>query len=62
MEQAELLKCAIAFLESEQIPCLLAGSLASGVYGQPRLTHDIDIVLELTPERIDAVCAAFASI
>ena len=42
MEQVELLKHAVAILESQQIPYLLVGSLASGVYGQPRLTHDID--------------------
>jgi hypothetical protein len=59
VEQADLLKRAIAFLEAEKIPYLLAGSLASGVYGEPRLTHDIDIVVELAPAQIDSVCAAF---
>ena len=37
------------------------GSLASGVYGEPRLTHDIDIVVELRPDQVAKLCEAFPS-
>lgn len=59
MDQAELLRRVIDVLEEQGITYLLVGSLASGVYGEPRLTHDIDIVVELRPEQVDALCAAF---
>jgi hypothetical protein len=59
VEQADLLKYAVACIESNDIPYLLAGSLASGVYGEPRHTLDIDIVIDLKMSQIDAVCTAF---
>jgi hypothetical protein len=55
VDQAELLKRAVAFLESQEIPYLLVGSLASGVYGEPRLTYEIDI------EHIRDIVAMFDS-
>ncbi len=36
-------------LESNNIPYMIVGSMASMVYGEPRLTHDIDIVLNILP-------------
>ena len=59
MEQAELLRHVIDMLEQQGITYLLVGSLASGVYGEPRLTHDIDIVIELRGEQAGALCRAF---
>jgi hypothetical protein len=38
---------------------MLVGSLASGVYGEPRLTLDIDVVVALSAVEVDAVCAEF---
>ncbi len=38
---------------------MLVGSLASGVYGQPRLTHDIDVVVELGVGQVARLCQAF---
>ena len=61
MEQAELLRRVIDVLENQGITYLLVGSLASGVYGEPRLTRDIDIVVELQPRQVSKLCAAFPS-
>lgn len=49
MEQADLLRRVIDALEDQRIVYLLVGSLASGVYGEPRLTADVDVdvVVEL---------------
>jgi hypothetical protein len=47
VEQADLLRRAIDVLEDQRIVYLLVGSLASGVYGEPRLTADVDVVVEL---------------
>lgn len=51
MEQVELLHWVVEVLEEQGITYLLVGSLASGVYGEPRLTHDLDIVVELRPDQ-----------
>jgi hypothetical protein len=59
VNQAELLRRAIDVLESEQIAYMLVGSFASMAYGEPRLTQDIDIVVDLAAEQLDAFCAAF---
>ena len=49
MEQDELLGRVVRILEEQGTTYSLVGSLASGVYGEPRLTHDIDVVLALRP-------------
>lgn len=59
MEQDELLRRLVDILEEQQITYLLVGSLASGVYGEPRLTRDIDVVLELRPDQVARLCQAF---
>jgi len=37
-------------LESAQIDYMVVGSIASIIYGEPRLTNDMDIVVTLKPE------------
>jgi hypothetical protein len=59
VEQSELLRHVIEVLEEQGITYLLVGSLASGVYGEPRLTHDIDLVVELRPDQVARLCRAF---
>lgn len=38
---------------------MLTGSVAATMYGEPRVTHDVDVVLLLPRERIRAFAAAF---
>ncbi len=59
MEQVELLRRAVAVLEAQGIRYMLVGSFASMFYGEPRLTKDIDIVVDLKGGEVDALCAAF---
>lgn len=40
---------------------MLTGSLASSLQGEPRSTHDIDIVVNLSRSHIDSLLAAFPS-
>ena len=61
MQQAELLCRVVEVLEEQGITYLLVGSLASGVYGEPRFTQDIDVVVDLRADQISALCAAFPS-
>jgi hypothetical protein len=59
VEQADLLRRVIDVLEDQRIVYLLVGSLASGVYGEPRLTADVDVVVELDLPQAAKLCAAF---
>jgi hypothetical protein len=61
VEQSELLAFTIDQLEDLGITYMLVGSIASGTYGEPRLTHDIDIVIDATAAQIRAMCARFPS-
>ena len=40
---------------------MVTGAVASIIYGEPRLTHDIDVVIELKPEQGEKVVDAFSS-
>ena len=59
MDQADLLRHVLAVLESQELTYALVGSYASAVYGEPRFTHDIDIVVHLTADSASRLCAAF---
>ncbi len=45
MSQQELLKKVIQALERAEIQYMITGSLVSSMQGEPRSTHDIDIVI-----------------
>lgn len=47
MEQHELLRYIVKSLESAGIRYLITGSMASMVYGEPRFTNDVDIVIQV---------------
>ncbi len=45
-------------LESLGIPYLVAGSMASTLYGEPRTTLDVDFAAHIDPAQVDPLCAA----
>lgn len=59
MSQTELLVQAVRALDGAGVGYLLSGSLASSLQGEPRATHDIDLVIELDYGVIDALASAF---
>jgi hypothetical protein len=59
VNQADLLRYVIEVLESQGLTYMVVGSFASSTYGEPRLTHDIDIVVNLRADAVDRLCAAF---
>lgn len=59
MNQAELLQFAADLLERFEIPYAVVGSWASGAWGEPRMTRDIDIVIQLDPTIVEEFCEAF---
>jgi len=38
-------------IDSADIPYMIVGSIASTIYGEPRLTKDMDLVLDILPEK-----------
>ncbi len=53
-EEQALLAVARA-LEELGIAYMVTGSVASSFHGRPRATHDVDLVIDPTPEQVDAL-------
>jgi hypothetical protein len=61
MQDLNLFALYIDILGKYQIPYFVTGSVASIVYGDPRVTHDIDLVINLNNVNIDIFLKAFPS-
>ena len=59
MSQAELLRLIVTVLHDLGIRHMLVGSHASSYYGEPRSTHDIDMVIDLPAEKIAPLISRF---
>ncbi len=57
--QLDVLKVVVTRLEVAGIQYMVSGSMAMNYYAQPRMTRDIDIVVELTADDVDRVVALF---
>jgi len=55
----EFLQSITAALDANEIPYMLTGSLASSMYGIPRATNDIDIVIAPTRPQLLAIVELF---
>ena len=59
MQAADLFRLFTDRLEKAGIRYMVTGSVASMVYGEPRLTHDIDLVVELRRGDVGRLKEAF---
>lgn len=59
MTQGEFFAYVIDVLEGLNIPYMVTGSIASMAYGEPRLTIDMDIVINLSTEMAERFCGKF---
>ena len=59
MLQQELLSRIVRCLDDLGIDYMVTGSHASSLQGEPRSTHDIDLVVALTPSDSDRLVAVF---
>ena len=59
MEPSELLRRFVEVLDRLGIRYLVAGSMATTIYGEPRFTNDIDVVVDLRSEQVDSFCLCF---
>ncbi|MGH7828195.1 MAG: nucleotidyl transferase AbiEii/AbiGii toxin family protein [Candidatus Binatia bacterium] len=58
-EELEVLKQVTRRLERAKIPYMVTGSIATNFYTVPRMTRDIDIVVELSEEDLSRFIPAF---
>jgi hypothetical protein len=59
MSQQELLIKVVDVLRALDIQYLITGSWASTLQGEPRSTHDIDLVVSLAVDKIDPLLKEF---
>lgn len=59
MSQQDLLKRVVAALERLGIGYMITGSIASSLQGEPRVTHDLDVVIEVDEQSVPGLLAAF---
>jgi len=60
--QRDILKKITTLLETHHIPYMLTGAWSVIYYGRPRASHDIDIVVEIKPEKLETVILLFSSL
>lgn len=58
-EELDVLRIVTERLEVAGIPYMLTGSMAANYYAVPRMTRDIDLVVELSAGDAERVCALF---
>jgi hypothetical protein len=60
-DELDILKSVAARLEASGIPYMVTGSMAANFYATPRMTRDIDLVVELREGDIGRMVALFQS-
>jgi hypothetical protein len=61
MPEPNLFQIFTSRLDRAGIGYMVTGAAASIIYGEPRLTHDIDLVVELSKSHIEKILEAFPS-
>ncbi|MEW6606176.1 MAG: hypothetical protein AB1414_01810 [bacterium] len=60
MSQQELLKKIIRIINQEGIPYMLTGSIVSSLQGEPRSTHDIDMIIAIQKSKVHNLIKIFS--
>jgi Nucleotidyl transferase AbiEii toxin, Type IV TA system len=58
-DELSVLKLAVGRLQSAGIAYMVTGSVALSVYAQPRMTRDVDVVVELRPADAERLAELF---
>jgi hypothetical protein len=61
MSQQDLLNKVVRALDESGSAYMLTGSFASSMQGEPRLSHDIDLVVDLRPQALPELLRRFPS-
>lgn len=59
MSQIQALKAVIKLLNKSKFPYMITGAYAVSYYGEPRSTHDLDIVIEIFESDVENICRIF---
>ena len=59
MSQQELLIKVVSELDNLNVPYFVTGSIASTIQGEPRATHDIDLVVHITASQVSELSNIF---
>jgi hypothetical protein len=59
MPELNLFRIFVSRLNNLSIPYMITGAVASIIYGEPRLTNDIDLVIDLSPDDVETFADAF---
>lgn len=59
-DQLSVLKLVTARLDAARISYMITGSIAAGHYAQPRMTRDLDLVVELEPGDAERLIGIFS--
>jgi hypothetical protein len=57
--QQDFFERVLTVLETRGIPYMVTGSVGAMLYGEPRLTNDMDIVVDLAPDRVEDLARQF---
>ncbi|MEO2036011.1 MAG: hypothetical protein ABGZ35_28385 [Planctomycetaceae bacterium] len=60
MSQQELLILVIEALDRLNVDYFITGSWSSSLLGEPRSTHDLDLVVNIGPAMVDSLVASFS--
>jgi hypothetical protein len=61
MLEPDLIELFVRPLSQMQMRYLISGSVAAMLYGEPRVTHDIDMVIFLRPQDVSRLAQAYPS-
>jgi hypothetical protein len=59
MQMVELAELVGSICDRLSIPYCITGSIASSYYGNARTTHDVDVIVALSPDQVPALCREF---
>lgn len=59
MPEPNLFRIFVSRLNKLSIPYMISGAVASIIYGEPRLTNDIDLVIKMNSDDVESFAAAF---
>lgn len=59
MPEHNLFRIFVSRINKLSIPYMITGAVASIIYGEPRLTNDIDLVIDLKPEDVALFANSF---
>jgi hypothetical protein len=59
-DEADVLRTVVQVLERLAVPYMIGGSMALAVWAVPRMTHDVDLVVDLPEAQIPTFCAQFS--